>query len=79
MDKWLDNLELTEEEQLQLIELRGGCSCFISPPCGSCCNPLTFEEAETLGHVPPMGVEAETELAKPPVADIMSITRKMFR
>jgi hypothetical protein len=33
----------------RLREHRGGCTCFISPPCGACCNPLTQDEAEALG------------------------------
>lgn len=80
-EEWLDNLweNLSDSERDQLLMFRGGCTCFLSPPCRACTEPMTFEEAEILGHVPPMGAEAETELSKPPVADIMSITRKMFR
>ncbi len=33
----------------ELVRLRGGCSCFISPPCEACCNPLTAGEAAYLG------------------------------
>jgi len=33
----------------ELISLRGGCSCHISPPCGACCSPLTISEAIDLG------------------------------
>lgn len=62
MNDWLDKLTLTEAEGLRLIELRGGCSCHISPPCYACSEPIDLEEAEILGHVPPMGVEAETTL-----------------
>jgi hypothetical protein len=33
----------------ELISLRGGCSCHVSPPCRACCNELTAEEAIDLG------------------------------
>ena len=33
----------------ELISLRGGCSCHISPPCPACCNELTAAEAIELG------------------------------
>lgn len=33
----------------ELINLRGGCSCHISPPCPVCCNELTVAEAIELG------------------------------
>lgn len=32
----------------ELISLRGGCSCHISPPCHACCNELTVAEAAEL-------------------------------
>jgi len=33
----------------ELIRLRGGCSCHVSPPCHACCNELTAAEAIELG------------------------------
>jgi hypothetical protein len=33
----------------ELIGLRGGCSCHISPPCAACCSPLEVHEAIDLG------------------------------
>jgi hypothetical protein len=33
----------------ELTNLRGGCSCHISPPCHACCNELTVAEAIELG------------------------------
>jgi hypothetical protein len=33
----------------ELINLRGGCSCHISPPCHACCSELTAAEAIELG------------------------------
>jgi len=40
--------ELTDEQREALVELRGGCSCHISPPCGACSDPITREEMELL-------------------------------
>lgn len=33
----------------QLIENRGGCKCFISPPCFACCEPVTEAELNEVG------------------------------
>lgn len=33
----------------KLLDLRGGCTCFLSPPCGNCVEPITEHEAECLG------------------------------
>ena len=53
----LDEIELTDEQQEQLVEMRGGCTCFLSPPCGNHVNPLTEEEAEELGLFDPEPVD----------------------
>ena len=34
----------------QLVEKRGGCSCHLSPPCGSCSNPVSEEELNEVGY-----------------------------
>lgn len=51
LDAWIE----ANEERLfpALVEHRGGCRCFISPPCGACSNPMTYAEAEYLGYEPP--------------------------
>jgi hypothetical protein len=38
----------------QLVDMRGGCCCHLSPPCNACCTPLTQHEAECLGWGPPV-------------------------
>ena len=43
-----------EELRKALAELRGGCSCHISPPCFACSEPLTLEEAYYLGWEEPL-------------------------
>jgi hypothetical protein len=40
---------MDDDTRARLIQLRGGCSCCVSPPCSACCNPLTEEEAIRLG------------------------------
>ena len=55
-------MNLSDEERSYLMTLRNGCSCFLSPPCQACTEPLSLEEAELLGHVLPMAVEAEATL-----------------
>lgn len=41
--------DLTDGQLRRLIELRGGCRCWMSAPCSACCDPITDEEAEELG------------------------------
>ena len=52
-DETLDALDekVANDDALikELISLRGGCSCHISPPCAACWSPLTAEEAIDLG------------------------------
>lgn len=31
-----------------LVDHRGGCRCFLAPPCYACCEPLTEEEADLI-------------------------------
>lgn len=38
--------------QKELLEMRGGCRCCISPPCSACADPVTDEEAGRLGLAP---------------------------
>jgi hypothetical protein len=44
----LEAIELTEEQIAALRNLRG-CSCHINPPCSSCVDPITEDEAAQLG------------------------------
>jgi hypothetical protein len=52
-DDQLDDLseKVANDDSLmaELISLRGGCSCHLSPPCAACANPLTADEAIFLG------------------------------
>jgi hypothetical protein len=52
-DDQLDELgeKVANDDSLmaELISLRGGCSCHVSPPCAACVNPLTADEAISLG------------------------------
>lgn len=47
---FLSNLEedMSDDNRHKLIDMRGGCRCFISPPCHACCDPLTAHEAQDL-------------------------------
>ncbi len=38
-----------DDMRSRLVDHRGGCTCFISPPCNACCEPLTAREADDLG------------------------------
>lgn len=44
----VDNIELSDQQYKDLVELRGGCSCHINPPCCACSDPITKTEAKTL-------------------------------
>ena len=44
---------ISDEDRARLINLRGGCTCFLSPPCSACCEPLTEDEAGRLGLAAP--------------------------
>lgn len=55
LNAWIEaNYERTHAE---LVEHRGGCTCFISPPCNACCEPMTEDEAEYLGYEPPEPID----------------------
>lgn len=43
--------DILEEGDLykRLVDMRGGCRCFISPPCSACCEPMSLDEADSLG------------------------------
>lgn len=43
------DIELTDQQYKELVQLRGGCSCHINPPCSNCSEPITKDEAEELG------------------------------
>ncbi len=63
IDRLVMKVEGDEDLIRDLIALRGGCSCHISPPCRACCDPLTVDEAINLGIYedpqPPQGGELE--------------------
>ena len=42
--------ELNDIEQKRLVEIRGGCSCHISPPCSACSDSLTQDEVDELNE-----------------------------
>lgn len=65
----LDRIDenLTDAERVRLVDMRGGCSCHISPPCFRCTEPMTMAEAEDLGLWPEQA----------PEPDLMAITRAM--
>lgn len=68
----LDEIELTDEQQERLVQMRGGCTCFLSPPCGNHVGPLTMEEADELGLLDP-----EPEKADAAPAGHMKVTRDL--
>lgn len=53
-DKQLSDIEsaMGDDERVAIANLRGGCSCSVSPPCSACCSPLTQDEADELGLIP---------------------------
>ena len=53
---------LEGDQWQKVVELRGGCTCFMGhPPCGACSSPLTKDEEERFG-VPPSFVYHEVSL-----------------
>lgn len=65
-------VDLTDEEYEQLIELRGGCSCHISPPCFAHSEKLTWDECEDLG-IDPLRDEPK------PAIDYMKAVRELCK
>lgn len=53
---------------MKLLDMRGGCTCFISPPCRACAEPITDDEFDEL-------LEAFPEELAPPPVDFSAITR----
>lgn len=47
-DDWLGDVD--EAAWRRLLEKRGGCSCHISPPCSSCCDPVSEDELNSVGY-----------------------------
>ena len=43
-------VELTDDQYKLLVHNRGGCTCFISPPCLACSEPPTDDELEDIGY-----------------------------
>jgi hypothetical protein len=39
----------SERAWAKLLEMRGGCSCHVSPPCGACTEPISEEELNSVG------------------------------
>lgn len=52
----------------RLVDMRGGCTCFVWPPCLNCTEPMTEDEAEYLGWEPPE-----------PAIDYMAEVRRLCR
>lgn len=44
----IDDVELSDEQYKDLLRIRGGCSCHISPPCFNCSDPITEKEFEQI-------------------------------
>lgn len=49
-DAFVDSIWNDDKLLRKLIEMRGGCRCCLSPPCSACSEPITHEEAESLGY-----------------------------
>ena len=49
-DEWLGDQH--DDKQELLLEMRGGCRCFLCAPCGACVEPISDEEAALLELVP---------------------------
>lgn len=45
---WLSDVD--ELAWSRLLEKRGGCRCFLSPPCAACCEPVTEPELNDVGY-----------------------------
>lgn len=52
--------DLTDEQRDELVEHRGGCTCFLHPPCNACCEPIPLSEAVDLGWLEDDELEAWT-------------------
>lgn len=46
-DDWLGDVDA--DAWSAIIEARGGCHCHASPPCSSCCEPVTEAELNDVG------------------------------
>lgn len=42
--------DIDPEADKELMESRGGCLCFLSPPCSACVNPYTEDELNSVGY-----------------------------
>ena len=43
-------MDVDEPAWLHVVELRGGCSCYISPPCNACVEPISEDELNNVGY-----------------------------
>jgi hypothetical protein len=55
LDAFDEKVMNDDDLRREMVDMRGGCRCHISPPCSACCSPLTQHEAECLGWEPPVG------------------------
>lgn len=68
-----------EKHQSRLVEMRGGCTCCISPPCCRCTDEITWDEALYLGFDPDEDIPVTKHDIGASKQSIMDITRSMFR
>lgn len=80
--------DLTNEQYLELVAMRGGCVCFTGcAPCSRCCDPITEAEAACLGIDLAPARRASQPEVPPPVwdtrvidpSDAMAAVRAMCR
>lgn len=43
-------LDVDEPAWREIVHRRGGCRCFISPPCNACVEPATEDELNYVGY-----------------------------
>jgi hypothetical protein len=58
-------LDVDEKAWKALVENRGGCRCFLSPPCGACSNPISEEEMNEVGYTYTTPQQPSTVVRKP--------------
>jgi len=58
-DEFSERVADDGDKYLRLVEMRGGCRCFICPPCSACSTPMNEREAVELGWEPEPDYMAE--------------------
>lgn len=71
----VDHDRVSDEQYERLRDMRGGCTCFASPPCNACVDPVTWDEMEDLEL--PLTQDVATAQADLVGIDYSAITRRL--